>query len=297
MKTFSKKSLQSILGLLATFLLVFAFQVEQVNAQKANPGNVCLITTNTSASVNSVMGNCASCGNCIVTVVGSSAYYVNQGGKAGNNMKVIKGAKAVKAEDIAKIPGLAKFRPFRGNDNVQLSCSANTLIFNGNGGTASENPLDLCKDNGNQQCANPTTWVVTNNNPASNDSYTFQPDNDKSSSLCFVPATGLTMKRQEIGRKSNTRTPDECTLWAITPTAVGADGQITGYKITPKNHPDYVLAANIQTSQIVMRKVNAKNQDSAELESGVMTHWNFKSVKSNSPVSNQQKVSRKAGEN
>ncbi len=294
MKTFSKKPIQSILGLLAASLMIFAIQINQINAQTANTGNVCLITTNTSASVNSVLSNCKDCGNCIVTVVGSNAFYVKQGGKAGNNLKVTGGNNAVKAEDISKMPGLAAFRPFRGNDDIQISCGTNTLIFHGNEGTSSENPLDLCDDNGNQQCANPNTWSVTNNDPESNDSYTIQPNNDPTASLCYAPSTGLTIRKQAHAPKENSRNPDVCTLWCVTPTALGVNGEIIGYKITPRNHPDYVLAANTSTNKIMMKKVSTSNQDAAEIEKGVMAHWTFKSKATTAPASNQrqQKQSR-----
>ncbi len=278
------------------FLMVFAFQVNPVNAQSDNSGGVCLVTANTQADVNAVTSNCSVCSNCIVTVVGSNTYYVKQGGKAGNKMKVVKGGKAVKAEEVAKMPGLANFRPFKGNDNVQISCGANTLIFHGNEGTASENPLDLCQDNGKQQCKNPTTWVVSNSNPASNDGYTIQPSNDKKLFLCYTPSSGITIKHRDPAQTEDPRMPDNCTLWAVTPAAIGADGEITGYKITPKKHPEYVLAADTRSNQIVVNKVNSKNQNSAELEKGVMAHWTFSTKKSTRPVTHQEKVIQEAEE-
>lgn len=210
-------------------------------------------------------------------------------------MKAVKNPTAVKAEEVAKMPGLANFRPFRGNDDVQISCGVNTLIFHGNEGTASENPLDLCQsDDEKQICKNPTTWAVTNNTPASNDGYTIQPTHDKKLYLCFTPSTGITIKHRDPANTEDPAMPDNCTLWAVTPASIGADGEITGYKITPKKHPEYILVADTRSNQITVNKVETKNADAAEPEKGVMAHWTFKAGKSSTrPVTHQEKVIQK----
>lgn len=291
MKTSSRQSFFSTLTMCIAVLAILLSSAEFANAQSKKSDAYCFRTANTQTDVTSVINSCNSCGNCIVTVVGTDAYYVQKAGKAGANMKAIKNPKAVKAEDVAKMPGLANFRPFRGSDNVEISCSSNTLIFHGNEGTASENPLDLCQsDDEKQICKNPTSWAVTNSNPASNDGYTIQPTTDKKLYLCFTPSTGLTIKHRDPANTEDPRMPDNCTLWAVTPTTIGADGEITGYKITPKKHPEYVLAADTRSNQITVNKVNPKNSDAPELEKGVMAHWNFKPGKSSRPVTHQEKV-------
>lgn len=292
MKTLSKQNIFSIISMLSAVLMILLCSAEFANAQTKKSDAYCFRTATSQTAVTSVMNSCGNCGNCIVTVVGTDAFYIQKASKAGANMKAVKNPKAVKAEEVAKMPGLANFRPFRGNDDVQISCGVNTLIFHGNDGTASENPLDLCQsDDEKQICKNPTTWAVTNTSPASNDGYTIQPTHDKKLYLCFTPSTGITIKHRDPANTEDPAMPDNCTLWAVTPTSVGADGEITGYKITPKKHPEYILVADTRSNQITVNKVETKNADAAEPEKGVMAHWTFKAVKSSTrPVTHQERV-------
>lgn len=293
MKTSSKQHILSKLSMFSAVLMILLCSSSYAIAQSTSSNSYCIRTATSKAQVTSVMNSCGSCSNCIVAVVGSDAYYVKKGSKAGANKKATtNNATAVSAEAVSQMPGLANFRPFRGNDDIQISCGVNTLIFHGNDGTASENPLDLCQsDDKNQICKNPTTWSVTNSDPASNDGYTIQPSHDKKLYLCFTPSTGITILHRDPANTEDPAMPDNCTLWAVTPASVGVDGEITGYKITPKKHPEYILVADTRSNQITVNKVETKNADAAEPEKGVMAHWTFKAGKSSTrPVNHQERV-------
>lgn len=221
----------------------------------------------------------------VINVITGQVVYIQMNDK---NMKAINNQTVLSAEDAAKLPGLAKYKPFRGNDDVQISVGANTLIFHGNEGTASENPLDVCQSEGSQQCKNPNTWVVTKDDKASNDAYQIQPSNDKKAYLCFNgPDGGISVRRKP------TKT-DQCINWTIVPGQIGKDGEITGYKIYPTKHPEYVLAVDTRSNQVRVDKVNTKAEEAGEPDKSVLTNWTFTTAKSKRPVTNQPKVVKEA---
>lgn len=278
MKTSSKIS--SLLSLVSAVLMLLVFSASQVDAQ-------CIQNAITKAQVATV--TCNDCDVCVIAEVGTGNYYVRQGkaSSAGANLKVTGGNKAVSAADVAKMPGMAKFRPFRGNDDVQISVDKNTLIFHGNEGTAGENPLDLCEDNGKQQCKNPT-WVISNDGKAGNDTYTIQPKGQKNAYLCFSASNGgLTVYRDPAKA-------DQCIQWSIVPSELGADGEIKGYKIYPKKHPEYILTVDTRSNEVRMDKVNNVVKEGGEPNKAVLTNWTFVPNSSKRKVTNQERVIKEA---
>lgn len=280
MKTSSKIS--SLISLLSAVLMLLVFSVSQVDAQ-------CIQNAITKAQVASV--TCNDCDVCVIAEVGTGNYYVRQGkaSSASANLKTINGNKAVSAEDVAKMPGMNKFRPFRGNDDVQISVDKNTLIFHGNEGTAGENPLDLCQDNGKQQCKNPNTWVVSKDDKAGNDTYTIQPKGQKNAYLCFSASNGggLTVYRDPAKA-------DQCIQWSIVPSELGADGEIKGYKIYPKKHPEYILTVDTRSNEVRMNKVDTVVKEAGEPNKAILSNWTFVSNSSKRKVTNQERVIKEA---
>lgn len=221
----------------------------------------------------------------VINVITGQVVYIQMND---NNMKAINNQTVLSAEDAAKLPGLAKYKPFRGNDDIQISVGANTLIFNGNGGTANENPLDICQSNGSQQCKNPNTWVVTKDDKASNDAYQIQPSNDKKAYLCFNgPDGGISVHR-------NPAKTDECIKWTIAPSQIGKDGEVKGYNIYPTKHPEYVLAVDTRSNQVRVDKVNIKQEEAGEPDKTILSNWTLTPGKSKRKVTNQEKVLQNA---
>lgn len=225
------------------------------------------------------------CGNswqyCYVynVVTGTFKVYTNANQ---TNLKVTKSGQAVTAADVAKMPGMSKFKPFAGNDDVAMAIGPKLLIYQGHDGGATERQLDLCQQNDTDPCKQSATWSITKDKEADTDVFYIQPGDDKKTYLCFNPETGISLYR-------NPSRVDECTQWQIIPAQLGEDGEITTYKIIPKKHPEYVLSADTRSNQIIIPKINTKHGEVTEPEMTQISNWTL-SVNKTKVTSQKERV-------
>ncbi len=206
-----------------------------------------------------------------------------------SNLKVTKNNQALKAADIAKMPGMSKFKPFAGNDDVHMAIGPKLLTYQGHEGGAADRQLDLCQATDTDPCKSPSSWSISKDEKASGEAFHIQPSHDKNAYLCFSPGQGVTVHR-------NPAKTDDCIQWSIVPSQLGSDGEITGYKIFPKKHPEYLLAADTRSSQITIPKINTKHGEVVELEKVVMSDWTFNSNTVKKVINQKERVIEEAEE-
>lgn len=273
-------------------LLNLLFVVALWVAGAARGDAQCIQNATDKSQINGMNATCSACDVCIIAEVGTDNYYVRQGAKASNNLKVVNPNTALKAQDVAKLPGMAKFRPFRGGDAVQLSVSAHSLIFHGDDGGDTDHPVELCKDA--QTCKSPSEWNIQKATKDGN-TYTIQPAGRKNTFLCYNPSSGLS-----FGRARKPDNSDVCTFWFIVPSEIAADGEIKSYNFYPAEFKDHLLSANTGTGKVKVDPVSThagpggavSNSDKAGFPG-----WRIVSVKSQAPVSKESKSTQKSGQN
>lgn len=205
------------------------------------------------------------------------------------SLKVINKNKALSAADIAKMPGMGKFKPFAGNDDVYMEIGPKLLTFQADDQGGSGSRLDLCQEEGATRCKNSTTWAITKDEKASVETFYIQPNHDKKSYLCFSPGSGITVHRDPAET-------DDCIQWSIVPGQLGTDGEITSYTIIPKKHPEYILAADTRSNQITVQKINTKHGEVTEPELTVRADWTFKPNKVKKVTNQKERVIMEAEE-
>ena len=177
---------------------------------------------------------------------------------AGIGMKAVTAPKELTAEEVSKLPGLSKFKPFAGGDKLNLRIKDQLLVSERGNGTALRPALCAA----GQSCGTLGQWTIKSVSSEKKDVFTIAQSGGTRACLSFSSEKGLAIRTDATAAGT-------CSEWYFSPEEMGPDGEIMSYQIRPLAQPDHVLVLDSDAQQLQVvsdKKVTPDGKDATAIK-------------------------------
>lgn len=175
---------------------------------------------------------------------------------AGIGMKVVTAPKELTGEEVSKLPGLSKFKPFAGGDKLNLRIKDQLLVSERGNGTALRPALCAA----GQSCGTLGQWTIKSVSSEKKGVFTIAQSGGTRACLSFSSKEGLSIR-------TGAAASGTCSEWVFYPDEMGPDGEIMSYQIRSVSEPGYALVLDPTSQQL--RMVSLDSDSVSETKDGL----------------------------